>query len=111
MAAAAAKAAAATANNDADATKAVATQGESAVEKLTHYVLTHHRSLVVTVFGLSGCFAEAEVVPAAALDALAPLACGRADFGEKPRLHVGVRKLLRRSGATAVACMFFCEAT
>ena len=51
--------AAATANkNDADATKVVAVaaqstqQGESTAEKLTHYILTHHRSLVVTVFGL-----------------------------------------------------------
>lgn len=53
-----------------------------------------HRAGVEALFTVFGCFAEDEVVPAVALDVLAPMVLARAGLTEAPRPHVKTRKWL-----------------
>ena len=52
------------------------------------------RAGVEALFGVFGCFAEDEVVPAAALEVLAPIICGRASVTAASNAHLKVRKWL-----------------
>ena len=52
------------------------------------------RAGVEALFGVFGCFAEDEVVPAAALEVLAPIICERAAVKAASNAHLKVRKWL-----------------
>ena len=79
------------------------------------------RAGVEALFCVFGCFAEDEVVPAAALEVLAPIICERAAVKAASNAHLKVRKwlasllrasLLLGSGAKAQAgrCQVRCIA-